>query len=269
LNPPFRPRLACLVALLAVFGAPSSSLAQPSATPSPAQPASSPAPAPSPAPSPHFLRFGYGFTGLDAEVAPSIVSEFQTTPSATNTTISYWGLGDFIVWKFRIFGETDYRAYSYAHAAANPVTVVGPASGQTIVPAFTARESELERSGGLELGRGFYIGGAIFGKYNNYGYSALNGFGYGLGRAPVPGERISPYFAFFYYPNVGGNVATPDGKLGFSYRGAHYRVGSLFEIGPSRFYLDAGFIGTRFASRASAPGYVSDSAGYAGLGYRI
>ena len=228
-----------------------------------------PSPSPSATPKPAFFRFGYGFGGLDAEVAPSIISEFHTTPSATNTTISYWGLGDFIVWKLRIFGETDYRAYSYVHAQQNPVTIAGPVYGQTIVPAFTARESELERTGGLELGRGFYIAGALMARTNNYGYSTLNGLGYGFGRAPVPGERISPYFSFYDYPNVGGNVATPAGKIGFSYRGAHYRAGSLFEVGTSRFYLDAGLIGTRFASRASAPSYISDSAGYAGLSYRF
>lgn len=256
-----------------------------SSTPAP-QPASPPTPSAAPA---HHRRFnidrfykgGDTYYAADISVSPGIGNEFH--PSAAQgapSSFSAWTIGEAIILrKIKFVTTTDFRSYVYRHTqrdaaalcpnASEPgcVTVVGNSRSQTNVAAFNARETELENVYAIEVPLGFYLGAARMSKFNDYGYSSLSGFGYGIGRMPRMAERVSPYFNLISYSNLGGNVATPAGKVGISYRGVHYRAGMVFGVGP-RFFVDAGTIGTRLRSRADAPADIHETAGYAGIGYR-
>ncbi len=253
-------------------------------------PLSAPAPAASPtaSPAPHRRRFdidrfykgGETYYAADISVSPGIANEFH--PGAAQgapSSFGAWTVGEAtLLRKIKFVTTTDFRSYVYRHAqrdaatacpnASEPgcVTVVGTSGSQTNVAAFNARETELENVYAFGTPLGFYIGAARMSKYNDYGYSSLSGFGYGIGRMPQMAQRLSPYFTLMSYSNLGGNVATPAGKIGVSYRGVHYRAGMVFGVG-ARFFVDAGTIGTRLRSRANAPSEIHETAGYVGIGY--
>jgi len=246
---------------------------EPSAGATPPAPGASPSPTPSPGAHRRFQlsRFykpGPSYLGVGLAIQPGIHDEFQTIPNTpSSTSFELWTTSEVtILGRIPVISGNDFRTSVYDHYAG-PVAVVGPNLGSTVVPRFNVRETELEGITGFHEDHGFYVAVATLVKRNDYGYSPLKGYGYGIGRAPDPRARISPYFNIFHYANIGGNEGSPVGPIGFSYKGVLYRAGLVYGVARSRFFFDAGTYGERLSSRVNAPAPVHETTGYAGIGF--
>jgi len=264
--------LGAAAAATAAFGSPPRAVAgepQAGATP----PAAGATPTPTPAPRRRFqlsryYKPGPSYLGVGVQIQPGIHNEFQTvTNTPSSTSFQFWTTSEVtILQRIPVVSGNDFRSYVYDHYAG-PVAVVGPVARTTVVPRFNVRETELEGITGFHEAHGFYVAVATLTKRNDYGYSPLGGYGYGIGRAPDPRERVSPYFNIFHYANIGGNEGSPRGPIGFSYKGVLYRAGLTYGVARSRYFLDAGTFGERLSSRVNAPAPVHVSTGYVGIGF--
>lgn len=259
------------------------------ATPAPvATEAPTPVPTIAPTPTPAVAApFEDRFIAGDYIIDPKVYNEFS--PGNTGKTGSYAVRG---AWEFGALGlpwmiEGDFRQYQYPHnqGVATPagplapcpvpgdegcVTVIG-GNGSTFVPAFTARDQDVDGRLGLRIANPrIYIGVSYLNESGNYGYPRVNGFGYGLEKLPDLNQTFSLYGSAYYYPNAKGTCGTdvcPTGPFTLEYNILKYQIGGTLNFGKTGpIFLDFGFLGDSGRNKQNAPGDFTHAGPYIGLG---
>lgn len=269
--------------------------------PPPPTPAPTLAPTPTPAPSPvsvfeHFVAGDYIFGG-------KVYNEFSPGNNDNKSSYAVRGAAEFPAFGLPWMIEGDFRQYAYDHNAnvgsapfppctvatgdEGCVTVIG-AYGQTYVPAFTARDYDVEGRLGLKVvDPRIYVAVGYMNRTTNYGYPRQTGFGFGLEKLPDLNQPFSVYGSVYYYPDVKGNFTVPScpagatpgtpacpdvnagSSLTLSYHIITYQIGGTYNIGNSPVFIDFGFLGDRGNNRTNAPIGFSHNGGYVGLGIRF
>ncbi|MDE2572445.1 MAG: copper amine oxidase N-terminal domain-containing protein [bacterium] len=260
--------------------------------PPPPTPAPTMAPTPTPALSPVVFE---KFVAADYVFGGKVYNEFS--PGNNDNRGSYTARAAV---EFPAFGlpwmlEGNFNQYAYNHeATATPhlcpsgeescVTVIG-GYGQVYVPAFTARDYDIEGRLGLKVADPrIYVGVAYMDRNTNYGYPRQNGFGFGAEKLPDLDLPFSVYGSVYYFPSVKGNftvpgcpagatpgtAACPDPNAGstlpLSYHIITYQIGGTYNIAKSPVFVDFGFQGDKGTNRTNAPGDFSHNGVYVGLG---
>lgn len=251
----------------------------PTPPPPPATPAPSPVPTTAPTPVPAATPYQDHYIAGDYIIDAKTYNEF----SPGNT-----GSGSFAVrgaYEFNLFDipwmiAGDYRQYDYAHncsSATDPqclVTVIG-GQGQTVVPAFTPHDTDVDARFGLKVADPhIFIGVGYLWRTNNYGYPQQNGFGYGLEKLPDLNQTFSVYGSAYYYPDVRGTCGTdvcPTGPFELSYRLWKYQIGGTVNVGGKDFplFFDFGWLGDQGLNKENAPSEFTHNGPYVGLGIRF
>ncbi|MBD5655579.1 MAG: copper amine oxidase N-terminal domain-containing protein [Candidatus Eremiobacteraeota bacterium] len=206
----------------------------------------------------------------DVALAPKVANAFVPARSGTTgESLAIRGATELAFFDVPLELDGEYTEYAAPHPAG-AVTVLGN-NGSTVVPVFTARDSELAFHLGAQLmPQKLYlaVGYAILGT--NYGYPSIGGLGVGLEKLPVLSDRISYDASVFYYPNVSGACSLarcPNGSDVVSYGVLTYGVGLTYAVGP--LFLDAGFRGDHLKKKSDAPVDVAHDGPYVGLGLRL
>lgn len=276
----------------------------PTAAPAPPPPAATPAPTPTVAPTkaPTYDHYIVG----DYLIRPKVYNEFSpgNTGSNTNGGFSYRVHG---AWEFNTIGlpwmiEGDYRQFNYPHnqttatTAANQgqlcdglnghaapgdpgcVTAIG-GQFQTFVPAFTARDYDLDAHLGLKvLDPRIYIGVGYMWRSGNYGYPRLSNVGFGVEKLPDLDQNGFTWFgSAYYYPNVKGTFTgcitlgctTPTGNE-LSYNILKYDIGGAFTFGANTpIYVEFGYLGDKGTVKTNGPIDFTHDGPYVGLGLKF
>ncbi len=168
----------------------------------------------------------------------------------------------------------DYSQYRYPHNCSDPtipttdclVTVVGN-FGQTVVPAFTARDTFNEVHLGYKVfNPRVYV--AVGWDFNagNYGYPNLTGVGFGIEKLPDLDSSLSVYGSYYYYPNTRGTYSGFGQSLPMQYSLQTYKVGATWTFLKPVFF-EVGYAGNRGNAKANSPGVGYTHNGlYVGLG---
>jgi hypothetical protein len=273
----------------------------PTPTPSPVPVRATAPPTPVPTPTPvarnpyeHFIVGDYVFS-------PKVYNEFSPGNSGKGGSYAARGAVEFPLFGLPWMLEGDYRSYSYPHntgviaaPGVNPCTGVGggPAHGdqgcvtviggygQTLVPSFTARDTDFDGRFGLKIAEPrIYIGVGYLHREENYGYPKQNGFGFGAEKLPDLDQPLSVYGSVWYYPSISGNYTYPN-DLGvpailrgttdkFQQRFLKYQIGGTLTLGSSGLFLDAGFLGDTIRGKNISPSDASHAGGYVGLGIKF
>ena len=237
----------------------------PTATPVPPPP---PTPAPTPTPAPQKPAYYDKFVVGDYNISPTVYNEFSPGNKGSG---SYTGRAGIEVPLLGLtwMAEGDWRHWSYT-TTAGPVTTIG-ATGQTLVPSFTAHEDDVDARLGIRVADPrIYIAASYMWRQNNYGYPQLNGVGFGAEKLPDLDQAITVYGSAYYFPSLQGTfsaaVAPPGGTL--AYRAFKYEIGIDWNfIGPSfPVYLDLGFLGNQYNNKVNAPANINQYGPYVGLG---
>jgi hypothetical protein len=149
--------------------------------------------------------------------------------------------------------------------------------GQAYVPAFTARERDVDvRLGFKVFDPRVYIGaGYLWKTYDYLGYPRLGGAGFGVSKLPDLDVPISVTGSVWYYPRISGTYTYPtspflgplsNSSIPFAYSYWKYRAGATVNLGKSGVFLDLGYAGERAYARDNAPSGTVLNAPYAGLG---
>lgn len=152
--------------------------------------------------------------------------------------------------------------------------------GQAYVPAFTARERDVDVRLGLKIfDPRVYVGAGYLTKsYDYLGYPRLTGAGLGISKLPDLDQPVSLTGSVWYYPRISGNYTYPTSALlgplsgttiPLSYAYWKYRAGATVNLGKSGVFIDLGFNGERANARANAPSGTVLNAPYAGLGIHL
>ncbi len=245
----------------------------PPATAPPTTPPTPPPPTPSPKPSPKNDIFIAG----DYQVGGKTYNEFS---AGFRSSGSWSARGDIEYAGFML--GADYSQFRYPHNCAGPgdssclVTTVG-LTGQTFVPAFTARDTFTEAHLGYRLtppsaypiGR-IYI--AIAWEFNAYnqGYPNMTGFGGGLEKLPDLDQVLSWYGSYYYYPNTRGTYNGFGQSLPMQYSLQTYKIGATWSFSKGfPIWLEAGYVGNRGNAKANSPiGYTHNGI-TVGLGFNL
>ena len=252
-------------------------------------PVPTPVPTAPPTPGPKaqvFVVGDYLFSGkVSNEFASSNSTQSLTAAGRLGIEIPISNLGFLI--------EADGRQWTYPHYASGSaacvqylssccpqqgcVTVIGN-YGQVYVPAFTAKDQDLDGRVGIGLPiLKLYLDASYLHRTNNYGYPTENGVGFGLERLPNLNEPISVFGSFLYYPSVTGNFddycvqavgcnqyQNVDWHL--AYRVYLYQVGLTLSLGKSPLFVEVGFMGDNGQASQAAPSNYTHNAISAGLG---
>ncbi len=252
-----------------------------------------PQPAPTATPKPRAKRAYHDlFVVGDYLFDPKVYNEFS--PGNKGVGVSYSGRGAV---EFPLFGlpwmlEGDYRSFRYPHSAggltpgdAGYVTVIG-GYGQTHVPAFTARDTDVDGRIGLRIVHPrVYIGVGYLHREETYGYPKQNGFGLGAEKLADLDQTFSLYGSVYYYPNLSGNYAfvnldpyaAANGLYGttqkFTDRMLKYRIGVSILLtaahDPLGMFVDGGFLGDSIRAKALSPADATHGGAYLGLGLKF
>jgi len=261
----------------------------PSPTPVPTE-APTPAPTATPSPKPtvyyeHFIVGDYLFN-------PKVYNEFAGGNKGVGTSYAARGAVEFPLFGLPWMLEGDYRSYRYPHIDGGTglpgdpgfVTVIG-GYGQTEVPSFTAKDTDLDGRFGLKVADPrVYIGVGYLHRDENYGYPKQNGFGFGAEKLPDLDQTFSVYGSVYYYPSVNANFTYPTdafttagGLAGtsakFTDRFLKYQIGvSILLTGahdPFGVFLDGGYLGDSIRGKTLSPGDASHNGAYLGLGLKF
>jgi hypothetical protein len=247
----------------------------PSAPPPP--PASAPPPPPTPTPAPVATPYNDIFIAGDYIISPKVYNEF----SPGNTGKSSWaarGAIEFTALNIPWMVEGSFEQYGYPHncntaaniAVVDPqcfVTVIG-GNGATYVPAFTAKDSDVDARLGIRvLNPRVYLGVGYLWRSTNYGYPNMNGFGFGAEKLPDLNIPLSFFGSFWYYPNVHGNYA-PTGQ-NLAYNMYKYQLGLDYVIGNSPVFIDLGWMGDSLTNKTNAPTNSTANGPFVGLGIKF
>ncbi len=254
-------------------------------TPAPPPPPPSPTPTPKPAPTVFYEHFIVGDYLFD----PKVYNEFSPGNKGLSGSYAARAAVEFPLFGLPWMLEGDYRNERYPHNSngtgtlGDPglVTVIG-GFGQTLVPAFTARDTNLDGRFGLKIADPrIYIGIGYINVQDNYGYPKENGFGFGVEKLPDLDQTFSVYGSVYYYPSVNANytypTGTPGGLVGttakLTDRFLKYQVGvSILLTGakdPFGIFLDGGYLGDSIRGKSLSPGDASHGGAYLGLGLKF
>ncbi|HET9095888.1 MAG TPA: hypothetical protein VFN37_04450, partial [Candidatus Baltobacteraceae bacterium] len=240
---------------------------------------------PTPVPTPAVTAFIAG----DYIISPKVYNEFSpgNTGSNTNGGFSYRLHG---AWEFDTVGlpwmiEGDYRTINYPHncaTASDPQCMVTAIGGQfqTFVPAFTAKDYDLDARLGLKvLDPHIYIGVGYMWRSGNYGYPKLSNVGFGVEKLPdLQQNGFTWYGSAYYYPNVKGTgtgcltlgCVPPGTSYNLAYNVLKYDIGGAFTFGPNvPVYVEFGFLGDDGKGKTNAPSDFTHSGPYIGLGLKF
>jgi len=253
----------------------------PTPPPPPASPPPAPAPSPTTAPTPAPAAPYYDhFVAGDYVISPKVYNEF----SPGNTGKSSYAVRGAV--EFPLAGLTwmvagDFRQYQYPHNCTTAIGAVPPdpqcfvtgigQGGQTFVPAFTAKDQDVDARLGLKVADPrIYIGVGYLWRTTNYGYPRQNGVGFGLEKLPDLDQTFSVYGSAYYYPNVKGTCGTdvcPTGPFDLEYRIFRYQIGGAINFGkPAGVFLDFGWLGDQGRNKLNAPSDFTHNGPYVGLG---
>jgi hypothetical protein len=262
---------------------------EPTPVPTPAPtlaptPVPTPVPTAPPTPGPKIQAFIVG----DYIFSPKVYNEYSPGNSGTQFSgdaraglvIPFSGLG-FLV-------EGDARRWAYPHNASGNigcipnssyccpgdpgcVTVIGN-YGQVYVPAFTAKDSDVD--GRLGIGIPFfqlYADISYLRRSSNYGYPINQGVGFGLEKLSDYNAPFSFFGSFLYYPSVTGNYTNVAGPYngngyGIKYSVYKYSAGADFVIPRTPIFIEAGFLGDRGNAGSNAPSAFTHNGFDVGLG---
>ncbi|HEV7178713.1 MAG TPA: copper amine oxidase N-terminal domain-containing protein [Candidatus Baltobacteraceae bacterium] len=243
--------------------------ATPAPTAAPTEAPTAVPPTPSPSPSPRPKPKNEYFIAGDYLIGGKTYNEFSA---------GYRSSGS---WLARAAGEFgpfmlgfDYSQYRYPHNCSNPaipttdclVTVVGN-TGQTAVPAFTARDTFSEAHLGYKIfNPRVYVGIAWQFNAGNYGYPNQTGFGFGAEKLPDLDNVISYYGSYYFYPNTRGTYSAFNQSLPMQYSLRTYKIGATWTFAKPIFF-ELGYAGNRGNAKANSPnpGYTHNGY-YAGFG---
>jgi len=251
------------------------------ATPPPSPPAQAPPPPPpppTPTPAPVATPYNDMFVAGDYIISPKVYNEFSPGNTGTNSWAAR-GAIEFNALNIPWMVEGSYEQYGYPHncgtpqrprAAVNPqcyVTTIG-GKGSSYVPAFTARDSDVDVRLGLRvINPRVYIGVGYLWRSTNYGYPNMNGVGVGIEKLPDLNIPLSFFGSFWYYPNVHGNFAPTGTNLGYNlYK---YQLGLDYVFGKSPIFLDLGWMGDALNNKQNAPGNSTANGPFVGLGVKF
>jgi hypothetical protein len=251
--------------------------------PTPPPPPSTPAPAASPTaaptPVPAATPYQDHFIAGDYIIQPKVYNEFS--PGNTgNNSFTARGAFEFNVFNIPWMIAADFRQYQYPHncsSATDPqclVTIIG-GQGQTLVPAFTAKDTDVDARLGLKIADPhIFLGVGYLWRTNNYGYPRQDGVGFGLEKLPDLNQTFSLYGSAYYYPSVRGTCGTdvcPTGPFDLAYRILKYQAGATVTLGGSSFplFLDLGYLGDDGRNKTNAPVDFTHSGPYVGLGIKF
>jgi hypothetical protein len=221
-----------------------------------------------------------------------VYNEFSGGIVGNNNSFAVRGAVEFPAFGLPWMVEGDYRSYAYQHngcsaaafAAAGGVSGAAPCGdptrqgfvttigggGQTYVPGFTARDTDIDgRLGFKVVDPRIYVGVGYLSRAENYGYPRQNGFGFGVEKLPDLDHPFSIYGSAWYYPSVSANFTGPGVAGRFSYRDLKYQIGATYTLGSFSgigVFIDGGFLGDSLRSQSLAPSDSSHSGAYLGLG---
>ncbi len=252
--------------------------------PTPPPPPSTPPPAASPvpttAPTPAAKPYQDHFIAGDYIISPKVYNEFSPGNTGKSGSYAIRGAVEFNVFNLPWMLAGDFRQYQYPHNCTTPipapagdqcnVTVIGNL-GQTYVPAFTAKDTDVDARLGLKIADPrIYIGVGYLWRTTNYGYPRQNGVGFGLEKLPDLNQTFSVYGSAYYYPNIKGTCGTgvcPTGPYDLEYRILKYQIGGAINFGtPAGVFLDFGWLGDNGKNKQFAPSDFTHNGPYVGLG---
>lgn len=206
---------------------------------------------------------------VDTAISPKVYNAFSPgNNGASGSSFGARAASEFSVVDVPLLVDAEYTTYAYPHMTA-PVTAIGSASS-SVVPAFTARDTQLDVHLGAQLSPAKYYVAVGYGSISTtYGYPRVGGVGFGFEKLPLLREKISYEASAFYYPHMSGacTASCPPGVNSIAYGVLTYRAGVTYAVGHG--FIDVGFQGDRGYRKAGAPvGFQHDGA-YAGLGVRL
>jgi hypothetical protein len=249
----------------------------PPATPAPTEaPTIAPTVAPTPTPTAKPTPYKDLFIAGDYIISPKIYNEFSPGNKGTD---SYAVRG---AWEFDAFNlpwmlEGSFEQYEYPHGCASVtdpqcnVTTIGQ-TGQTFVPAFTARDSDFDGRFAIKVADPrLYVGIGYLWRASNYGYPRETALGYGVEKLPDLNQNLSFYGSVYYYPNAKGNFTDPGTDIGYtlSYNILKYQIGAAYVFGNGPIFLDLGWIGMNGENKLNAPVNTNANGPYIGLGLKF
>jgi len=254
-------------------------------TPTPPPPPSTPPPAPAPSPTavptpaPVVGPYQDHYIAGDYIISPKVYNEFSPGNKG-NDSFAVRGALEFNLIGLPWMIAGDFRQYQYPHnctSATDPqclVTAIG-GQGQTFVPAFTAKDMDVDARFGLKVADPhIFIGVGYLWRTNNYGYPRQDGFGFGLEKLPDLNQGFSLYGSAYYYPNAKGTCGTdvcPTGPFDLEYRILKYQVGATVNLGGNSVpvFLDLGWLGDDGRNKSNAPADFTHNGPYVGLGIKF
>jgi hypothetical protein len=252
----------------------------PAATPAPTEaPTAAPTVAPTPTPAPKATPYQDKFIAGDYIISPKIYNEFSPGNKGTQS-YAFRGAFEFDALSLPWMIEGTFEQYQYPHncnSAVDPqcnVTTIGQ-TGQTFVPAFTARDTDFDGRVGLKVADPhIYIGVGYLWRTSNYGYPRQTAFGYGIEKLPDLNQALSFYGSAYYFPNAKGSYTDPNAlpvpvTYQLSYNILKYQIGANYVFGNSPVFLDLGWMGMDGTNKTNAPGNTTANGPYVGLGIKF
>jgi len=250
----------------------------PSPTPVPtAPPTIPPTPTPAPAATPYYDRFVAG----DYIFSPKVYNEFSPGNMGNNNnggfSYSVRGALEFKLADIPWMVSGELRQINYPHncgSSSDPqclVTTIGQ-TGQTFVPAFTARDIDFDAHLGVRILKPrIYLGVGYMWTTNNYGYPHLSQVGFGLEKLPDLDHPFSVYGNIYYYPNLKGSFTDPGTNINYqlAYNLLKFQAGVLYSFQGSPVFIDAGYLGDSGRNKNNAPTSYTHQGPYAGLGIKF
>ena len=252
-------------------------------------PVPTPVPTAPPTPGPKTQAFVVG----DYLFSPKVYNEFSPGNSGTGLSGDVRAGLEIPISGLSFLVEGDGRQWTYNHNASGSagctqflssccpqsgcVTVIGN-YGQTYVPAFTAKDTDID--GRVGIGITFlhlYLDASYLRRSSNYGYPTQTGVGFGLEKLADYHAPFSIFGSFLYYPSVSGNYTNIDpapypgtpyvgSTFNLAYKVYKYQVGADLALGKSPLFLEGGFLGDRGNGNSNAPGGFTHNAFDVGLG---
>ena len=152
------------------------------------------------------------------------------------------------------------------------VTALGPGAGNTYVPSFVARDTDIDGRVGIGIASPrIYLVASYLERYGNYGYPRLTGVGGGLQKLSNFDQPIDVYGSVIYYPQISGgyNLVFPDGTVNgenLQYRLLHYQAGLTIGVPKTPVFLDFGYVGDHGTAKENAPSDFTENSLYGGIG---
>ena len=252
----------------------------PATPPPPPATAAPPPPPPTPTPAPVVAPYKDVFVAGDYIISPKVYNEFSPGNTGTGSYAVRGGL-EFDALNIPWMVEGSFEQYGYPHNcnSSSTVTTVDPqclvtvigGNGQAFVPAFTARDTDVDARLGIRvLNPRVYIGVGYLWRSTNYGYPNMNGVGFGIEKLPDLNVPLSFFGSFWYYPTIKGNFSnatTP--SLSLAYHMYKYQAGIDYVIGNSPVFIEAGWMGDNLSNSTNAPATSTANGPFVGLGVKF